>query len=205
MKNNIPANVMQYRERVLEKTKAFHAGKTLLDSGCGDGCDASLRLPYFSSVTATDIEENPAWKELSGKKLKFKKADSEKLPFKSSSFDTVIEKDMLHHARDPYRAMKEMVRVAKKRVIVIEANRYNPLFYINLTLINNHQHFTRKKFRDIVASAGMPYELRSFSARVCPINIVPVIKAFNGVQDFMENIGPYKPIIEYNLGIITKR
>jgi ubiquinone/menaquinone biosynthesis C-methylase UbiE len=200
---NVPENVNQYRLRVIEKTKAWFSGSTLLDSGCGDGWDAYLRKKYFKKITATDIETNPNWKNLSLPGLVFKKADSEKLKFKNKSFDTVIEKDMLHHASNPEDALKEMVRVAKRRVIVIEANRYNPLFYINLTLLNNHQHFTQKRFSGIMASAGVPYEIKRFSARVCWINNPAVIKAFDKAEDMLETFPLYAPIIEYNLGVIT--
>lgn len=205
MTPDIPANVTQYRERVIAKTKKYFTGSSLLDSGCGDGEDLYLRKKYFKKITGVDIEESPRWKQLSGRGITFKKNDAQKLPFRSSSFDTVLEKDMLHHAADPVKALKEMVRVAKKRVIVIEANRYNPLFYINLTLMNNHQHFTQKKFREIMASAGFDFAIERFSARVCWINSPAVIKVFDAAEDLLEKIPFYAPIIEYNLGIITKK
>ena len=56
MTTNVPENINQYRLRVIEKTKAYFSGDTLLDSGCGDGWDAYLRLKYFKKITATDIE-----------------------------------------------------------------------------------------------------------------------------------------------------
>jgi ubiquinone/menaquinone biosynthesis C-methylase UbiE len=203
MINNVPENVEQYRQRVIEKTREYFSGSSLLDSGCGDGWDAYMRTKYFKKIVATDIEVNPNWKNLKTAGLTFKKADSEKLPFKNKSFDTVLEKDMLHHASNPEKAMKEMMRVAKKRVIVIEANRYNPLFYINLTLMNNHQHFNQKRFRSIMESCGAPFEIKRFSARVCWVNNPAFIKVFDKAEDIMEGLPFYAPIIEYNLGIIT--
>ncbi|MGD0565823.1 MAG: class I SAM-dependent methyltransferase [Candidatus Goldiibacteriota bacterium] len=205
MTPDIAANVTQYRERVISKTKKYFSGATLLDSGCGDGEDLFLRKKYFKKITGVDIAESPRWKELSGGGITFKKCDSQKLPFKNSSFDTVLEKDMLHHAENPEKALKEMVRVAKKRVIVIEANRYNPLFYINLTLLNNHQHFTQKRFHDIMESTGLAFTIERFSARVCWINNPAVISLFDAAEDMLEKIAVYSPIIEYNLGIITKK
>ena len=205
MTPDIAANVTQYRERVISKTKKYFSGATLLDSGCGDGEDLFLRKKYFKKITGVDITESPRWKQLSGSGITFKKCDSQKLPFKNSSFDTVLEKDMLHHALEPEIALKEMVRVAKKRVIVIEANRYNPLFYINLTLLNNHQHFTQKHFQDIMGSAGQAFTIERFSARVCWINNPSIIRLFNAAEDMLEKISIYSPIIEYNLGIITKK
>jgi ubiquinone/menaquinone biosynthesis C-methylase UbiE len=202
---NIPENVTQYRERVISKTVKYFTGTSLLDSGCGDGEDVYLKKKYFKKITGVDIAESPRWEELSGRGITFKKSDAEKLPFKNSSFDTVLEKDMLHHASNPVRALQEMIRVAKKRVIVIEANRYNPLFYINLTLMNNHQHFTQKRFLRIMGSGGLPFTVEHFSARVCWINNPAIIRAFDAAEDMLEKIKIYSPIIEYNLGIISKK
>ena len=111
---NMPENVTQYRERVISKTVKYFTGTSLLDSGCGDGEDVYLKKKYFKKITGVDIAESPRWKELSGSGITFKRSDAEKLPFKNSSFDTVLEKDMLHHASNPERALKEMIRTAKK-------------------------------------------------------------------------------------------
>ena len=205
MQSKTPHNVLRYRERVIEKVSPYFTGKTLFDAGCGDGEDAYLMSKYFSKVTAGDIEKNPRWPEFASKKINFTVSNAEKIKFRNNSFDTVIEKDMLHHASNPVSALKEMVRVAKKRVIVIEANRYNPLFYINLTLRGNHQHFTQKRFREIVSSAASVYEIKRFSARVCPVNIPGFVSFFENLEDAVEKFPPYAPIIEYNLAVITKK
>lgn len=205
MRNKTPHNTLRYRERVIEKVSPYFHGKTLFDAGCGDGEDAFLMSKFFSKVTAGDIEKNPRWEEFASKKITFTVSNAEKIKFGSNAFDTVIEKDMLHHASDPVQALKEMVRVAKKRVIVIEANRYNPLFYVNLTLLGNHQHFTQKRFKEIVSLASSNFEIRRFSARVCPINIPGFVKFFEKLEDAVEKFPPYAPIIEYNLAVITKK
>jgi len=46
--------------------------------------------------------------------------DVTKLPFPDNSFDMVSVHDGLHHIREPGKAIKEMARVAKKSVIIIE-------------------------------------------------------------------------------------
>lgn len=205
MPDKTPHNVLRYRERVIEKIRPFFSGKTAFDAGCGDGEDASIISKYFSKVTAGDLEKNIHWEKFKSKKVSFVVSNAEKLKFKDRSFDTVIEKDMLHHASDPEKALKEMIRVAKKRVIVIEANRYNPLFYVNLTLLGNHQHFTKKRFKDIVSSTSQDYKIMHFSARVCPVNAPGFVSFFEKIEDALEKFPPYSPIIEYNLAIITKK
>ncbi|MFP4466861.1 MAG: class I SAM-dependent methyltransferase [Candidatus Goldiibacteriota bacterium] len=202
-KHSFKENTEQYRRRVHEKIKPHYSGNTLLDAGCADGGEVLLAAPCFSSIEAVDIEEFPEWKDFADEKINFRTASAENLPYEDSSFDTVLEKDMLHHAQDPEKAVMEMVRTASKKVILVEANRYNPLFYVNLTLMGNHQHFTRKRFKELAAKPGFPYEITHFSARVCPINKKPVINFFDRIQDFLENFPPYRPIIEYNMAVIT--
>jgi len=199
-----PENVLQYRLRVLDKVKQYFYGDTLLDAGCGDGEDAELMLKYFKRIEGIDITENKAWDEHRKENLALKTADAENLPYGDGSFDTVIEKDVLHHVSDPQKALKEMTRVAKKRVILVEANRYNPSFYIFLTLMGKHEHFNQKKFKELVKSCGLQSEIMHFSARVCPINNSGFIKFFDKLENLIEKFPPYTPIIEYNLAIITK-
>lgn len=51
----------------------------------------------------------------------FKRMNAEKLPLKNQIFDIVLVHDGLHHCQKPHQAFLEMLRVAKKCVIVFEA------------------------------------------------------------------------------------
>ena len=48
----------------------------------------------------------------------------ESLPFPSESFDAVCEFGMLHHVRRPDAVVSEMMRVAKRAVIISDSNRF---------------------------------------------------------------------------------
>ena len=48
----------------------------------------------------------------------------EALPFRDASFDVVCEFATLHHAANPNAVVKEMLRVAKKAVIICDSNRF---------------------------------------------------------------------------------
>ena len=90
----------------------------ILDVGCGDLRLAEAMLKYNSNLSITgvdvvDFEHRP-------RGVKFLKYDGKKLPFTRGSFDTVLIFHVLHHCNNPYNVLQEAVRVAKKRVIVIE-------------------------------------------------------------------------------------
>lgn len=92
--------------------------ETLLDFGCGDlsmAIGLSLRFPLLS-VTGIDVVDFKS--QVSN--VKFIKYDGNKIPFRNKSFDTVVSYHVLHHTHDPARFFSECVRVANKRVLLIE-------------------------------------------------------------------------------------
>ncbi len=46
------------------------------------------------------------------------------LPFANESFDAVCEFAVLHHVPDPHTAVKEMLRVARKAIVLSDCNRF---------------------------------------------------------------------------------
>ena len=52
---------------------------------------------------------------------KWEKADLNKLPYEDTFFDLVIVSAALHHLYSPHKGLGEMLRVAKKAIIVIES------------------------------------------------------------------------------------
>lgn len=74
--------------------------------------------------------------------------DSQQLTFKDRSFDVVFVSDGLHHCRSPHKALVEMVRTARKAVVVFEsrdnllmrvANRFglSPEYELEAVICNN--------------------------------------------------------------------
>jgi SAM-dependent methyltransferase len=86
------------------------------------------------------------------------------------SFDVVHSKDSLHHMRSPERALAEYRRVLKPdgAALIVEANRYNPSFYLQMTLARKHQHFTRRRFRSLVAREFSEARVGAFEAHYVP-------------------------------------
>ena len=67
-------------------------------------------LDYSDGITNTDYAP-----------LKWMSLDAENLNVDDNSFDWVVVHAGLHHCRSPHRAMCEMLRVARKGILVVEA------------------------------------------------------------------------------------
>lgn len=94
---------------------------TLGDGYCGREGTFIKRFGHF--VHATDIQ--PCLIEVAhqrGLVDAYSKEDLNKLSFSDQSFDFVFTKESLHHLSRPYIGLYEMLRVARKGVIIIEPN-----------------------------------------------------------------------------------
>ena len=100
-------------------------GLSVLDICCGSGMISEYYTKEGTVVTGTDIspeciERARVRAQRYGFSSKFQVADSENLPFPDNSFDIVSVHDGLHHLAKPWKAVKEMGRVARKGIIIIE-------------------------------------------------------------------------------------
>ncbi|GEM_PF-851756 len=91
----------------------------ILDFGCGDLSLAAVIKETYPNTNVTGIDVINVKKTT--KKISFVYYDGKKMPFKANSFDTVISFYVFHHCVDAQTALKECIRVAKRRVIVVEA------------------------------------------------------------------------------------
>ncbi len=203
-KDKSPPGELQYRLRCIEKLgHSFGGDESLLDAGCGDGGVARLLLERVREVVAIDIEPSPSWHN--GPGLTFRTSNAEELPFADSSFDLVHSKDSLHHMEAPERALREYKRVLKPggNVLMVEANRYNPLFYPHMTIALGHEHFTRSRFRDLVRAVFPGARFGAFEA-----HYVPALNRFPGLQQAIEDglgrLPPFRPLLSYNFAVATR-
>lgn len=95
-----------------------------LEVGAGSG-EISKSLLSKHEVIATDI--SPKMVDVIKKKLKIKTfvCDAEKLPFKNSSFDTVIASETIYYLDHPESFVKESFRVLKNngKIIITSASK----------------------------------------------------------------------------------
>ncbi|TML95717.1 MAG: class I SAM-dependent methyltransferase [Actinobacteria bacterium] len=199
-----PRGELRYRLRCIEKLAYdFRGEESLLDAGCGDGGVARLLRERVGNVVAIDVTPSEHWHEEPG--LTFRVADAERLPFEDESFDIVHSKDSLHHMASPAGALAEYRRVLRRggHALVIEANRFNPIFFPHMTLALGHDHFTGKRLRTLIQGAFADARFGAFEA-----HYVPPLDRFPGLQDAveegLERLRPFKPLLSYNFAIATR-
>ncbi len=120
--------------RLLKRLLAWQPGETLLDVGCGTG--------WFTRRFAALREIGPAWNvtglDRDPARLAFARdhghgehylvGDATALPFADGAFDVVVSVTALCFIDDWPRALSEMVRVARRRVVVGLLNRHSLLW-----------------------------------------------------------------------------
>jgi len=100
-------------------------GLAVLDICCGSGMISEYYAKKGAKVSGIDLSPEAVERASIRSKrynfqAEFKIADSTNLPFPDNSFDIVSVHDGLHHLDNPKKAVKEMARLAKKGVIIIE-------------------------------------------------------------------------------------
>jgi ubiquinone/menaquinone biosynthesis C-methylase UbiE len=192
---------LRYRRRCLEKLgHRFRGDERVLDAGCGNGGVARLLRERVREVVAIDVEPFDTWSDTPG--LTFQVANAEELPFEDVSFDVVHSKDSLHHMDAPERALQEYRRVLKSggTALIVEANRFNPLFYPHMTLVLGHQHFTRRRFRALVTGVFTEARFGSFEAHYVP-GLDRGLALQNLVEETLERVPPFRPLLSYNFAV----
>lgn len=100
-------------------------GLSVLDICCGSGMISEYYDKKGAKVSGIDLSPEAVERASIRSKrydfqAEFRIADSTSLPFPDNSFDIISVHDGLHHLNNPKKAVKEMARVAKKGIIIIE-------------------------------------------------------------------------------------
>jgi ubiquinone/menaquinone biosynthesis C-methylase UbiE len=118
------SSLMRLRARRVSDYLSNHIkpGGSLLDLGCGDGSVAScLGKRLALRVSGADVVLQRE------RHIPVVRYDGISLPFRDSSFDTVMLIWVLHHAKNPGEVLREAARVSRGRVLVMECCFTTPL------------------------------------------------------------------------------
>lgn len=109
----------QASDKMLDLIQRY-GGHRILDIGCGHGVNCTaLNNRGFECI---GIELNEKYAEEAKNYIEAHNMNAENLEFQDKSFDTVIMLEVLEHIENPHKAMEEIVRVAKKNLIVSVPN-----------------------------------------------------------------------------------
>lgn len=198
----------QYKNDIFNKLDInFEPGKKILDVGCGDGTDIEIFINEYKLISfGIDIYQH---KNIDKLGIKFNKASILNIPYGNGSFDYVFLHDILHHLDEEHksykkhiRGLQELKRVCKKggHIIILEANRYNPLSYPHMVLMKRHNHFTQIYFKKILKDVfGEDINFRSFEAHLYPPKLLKLFKIFEFFMEHLEILAPFR---DYNLAIV---
>lgn len=107
-------------------------GESALDVGCGTGF-FTRALAGTTTGTVAGVDANAAWIEYARGRgpdsISYYSADACALPFADRSFDIVIAMAALCFIEDQRGAVREMVRVARRRIAIGLLNRHSLLWY----------------------------------------------------------------------------
>jgi SAM-dependent methyltransferase len=127
---------IDYVEKYIDLSKVESA----FDVGCGDGFATHYFAQSIPRVEGGDISElmlehNPL------ERRALKVIDAENLDLPDGAYELVYLWEVLHHLKDPARAVREMSRVSRRYVVIFEPNRAN-LLQFAFGLLNREERGT---------------------------------------------------------------
>jgi 2-polyprenyl-3-methyl-5-hydroxy-6-metoxy-1,4-benzoquinol methylase len=104
-------------QKMCEECSQFISSNSkILDFGCGSGIIGKEFSKFFNSeILGIDIIDNRV------ENIPFVKYDGKDISFLAKeSYDTILINYVLHHTEDPTKSLKDISKIAKKRIIIYE-------------------------------------------------------------------------------------
>ena len=159
----------------------------LLDVGCGNG----FFTYYFDKICdVSGVDYSEKMLQINPVKKKFL-MDANNLKFDDNSFDIAFSHGFLHHVDNIDNVIQEMKRVSKKYVIILDANRNNPLLFLFSLIVKEERKalkFSLSYLRNIIKRNGLKiidsFSLGMIVPNKMPLFLLPLAKKFNFKQPF---------------------
>jgi ubiquinone/menaquinone biosynthesis C-methylase UbiE len=122
-------------------------GKRILEVGTGKGSLAMVMAQKGLRFVSVDLDKEA--QKLAAACLKqaglrrfaaFRVMDAERLNFRSGAFDGVIPADFFHHAKNPVRCLREMARVARRKLVLADLNQRGMRIMDKVHKAEGHRH-----------------------------------------------------------------
>jgi ubiquinone/menaquinone biosynthesis C-methylase UbiE len=99
-------------------------GASVLDVGAGTGMFTWWWTQFGAEVTGLELSQNMIERSACPELMQI--GNAYELPFDDNSFDITFAGNLLHHLEEPTRALREMARVGRQGVAIVECNRNHP-------------------------------------------------------------------------------
>ncbi len=117
--------------------------------------------------------------------------DVNDLKFEDNTFDIVFSHGFLHHIDNMDKVIQEMKRVSKKHVIILDANRNNPLLFLFSLIVKEERKalkfslpYLRKKVKGNGLKIVYSFSLGMIVPNKMPVFLLPIANRFNFKQPF---------------------
>ena len=158
-------DIPKARSYIIAKA-GLNKGGSILEVGTGRGHMATALARKGFKLTSIDLDKKAQGvakihlKEIkNGKSAILKIMNAERLRFKDDSFDQVVSVNFIHHAKNPAKCLKEMIRVARNRLIVADINKRGERIMEKVHRLDGHNHalskMSLKEMEALLKNAGM--------------------------------------------------
>jgi len=142
----------------------------VLDVGSGDGAAAGYLAPYCRSLTCVDT--NPRMVDAAKERLdryphaRTELADVHDLPFRASSFDSILVFHTLTYAEKPQRALEECARVLRPsgRIVVLTLDAHDQRD-VTTPYGERHPGFTPRTLKGLLSRVGLAVTFADIACR----------------------------------------
>lgn len=180
--------------------------RSLLDVGAAEGYKAAVARELFRlEVTCTDLSEEACNRAREIYGIEAVPADIHELPFSDNAFDVTLCSETLEHVTDYRRAMRELLRVSKKAVIVTVPHEPEEKIEANVASAQPHGHihaFEPNSF-DYLKDAGL--SVHSYRIHSSKLSLPAVLVDAMPVQHQQRWKFPRWVASLYNLGVPVLR